>query len=79
MTFARNHKIGDQVVGLRLAMMKLGLGGYEVLKTTCSNGKDMAQIQIDRPLECDPSRIELSPDGLFGAVTEWNSRVYWRI
>jgi hypothetical protein len=77
MTLSRNHKIGDQVIGLRLAMMNLGLEGYEVLETHTKASNEQASILIDRPYVCEDAQMQDVANKRFGFCVRWGARVYW--
>lgn len=76
-TFGANHNIGCQIAGLRIAVIHLCLAGYVMLEARTSSSKEMAQIKLEQPFDCEDS--QLSPDGLFGSVERWGCRLYWAI
>ncbi len=79
MTFARNANIGDQVVGLRLAMMRPGLEGYKVLETHTRAKNEQASIMIDRPYEGCDFEISQSAEKKIGHCVKWGCRIYWLV
>lgn len=79
MTFFRNHKIGKQVVGLRLAVMQLSLEGYQVLETHTKARNEQPSILIDRPYEQCSFQVSQMAAKRIGWCEKWGARIYWHL
>lgn len=78
-TFFANSKIGNQVVGLRVAVMELSLAGYLVLSVSTKSTSEMASIMIDKPYQCEDVEISRAAEKEIGFYKRWDCRIYWII
>jgi hypothetical protein len=76
--FARNNHHHDQANSIHLAVLKLSMEDYQVIKTTTGQG-ERASILIDKPFAGQESTVTKHGDKTFGSCIFKGCRVYWEI